>query len=156
MSKLDIANEMRAFDAKQRDYMDSMTEEELKKFSPYILMRWGASVDGSADLQEWYLRAVNERINVNFFDVNSTRHKKLLWLLCTTASPGMGNQRHYWLAAKKKESAGNATVKLLRRLYPNRKADEIDLLAKINDSKAVKEMARMHGLDDKEIKEYLK
>jgi len=156
MSKLDIASEMRAFDSKQRDYMESMTEEEFKKFSPYILMRWGASVEGSAELQEWYLRAVNERININFFDISATQHKKLLWLMCTTASPGMGMQRHYWLAAKKKESSGNTGVKLLKHLYPNRKTDELELLAKINDVKEIKQLARDYGMSDKEIKEYLK
>jgi len=156
MSKLDIASEMRAYDNKARNYLTSMTEEEAKKFSPYILMRWGASVEGDADMQEWYLRATNERVNVNFFDVNSTRHKQLLWLTCTTASPGMGTHRHYWLAPKKKESSSGPVIKLIRHLYPHLKSDEVDLMARLNDLKAVKEMARMHGLDDKQIKEYSK
>ena len=156
MSKLDIANEMRAYDNKDRNYLKSMTEEEAKKFSPYILMRWGASVEGDPDLQEWYLRATNDRVNVNFFDVNSTRHKQLLWLTGTTASPGMGNFRHYWLSTKKKDSVSGPAAKLTKHLYPHLKSDEVELMVKINDLKDIKQLAKMHGLDDKQIKEYSK
>jgi hypothetical protein len=68
----------------------------------------------------------------------------------------MGTHRHYWLAPKKKDSASGPVVKLIRHLYPHLKSDEVDLMARLNDLKAVKEMARMHGLDDKQIKEYSK
>lgn len=149
--RLTINNEMRVLDAKHRLFYSELTDEERKKFSPYIIMRYAASVEGSADFQEWYLRSTNERVNVNFFEVNSVRHKELQWLLCTTVSPGMGTQRHYWIAPKKSEST-NANTKLLRQLYPHLKTDELELLAKINDGKSIKQLARAHGWDDKDIK----
>jgi hypothetical protein len=154
--KLTINNEMRVLDAKDRTFYDSLDEQERKKFGVYLMMRYSASVEGSADFQEWYLRSANERVNQNFFDISASRHAKLLWLMCTTVSPGMGTQKHYWITPKKKESKATASIKLLRRLYPGRKADEIELLAELNDLKEIKEMARRHGLDDREIKEYSK
>lgn len=155
MSKLDIANEMRAFDRKDRNYMDDLDESEAKKFSPYILMRWGANVEGDPDLQEWYLRSTNERVNINFFDIKS-EHKKLQWLMCTTVSPNMGSVRHYWLSTKKEDRVSTPTIKLLRRLYPNAKLDELELLAKINSLAEIKEYATLHGLDDRDIKKIMK
>ena len=148
--KLTINNEMRVLDAKQREFVDELTDEERKKFSPYIIMRYAASVEGSADFQEWYLRATNERVNQNFFDVGS-KHAKLQWLLCTTVSPNMGTQKHYWIAPKKAES-NNANTKILKQLYPNIKADELELLAQLNDAKAIKQLAKAHGWEDRDIK----
>ena len=155
MSKLDIANEMRAFDGKDREFYDSLTDEEKKKFAPFLMIRWGASVEGGADLQAYYLMSVNERLNKHFFDVSGTQHKKLQWLLATTVSPGMGTHRHTWLAAKKREGGNNKAEKFLRELYPHAKTDDIALMARLNDKKDLKELACAHGWDDKRIKEYL-
>jgi len=155
MSKLDIANEMRAFDNKDRAFYDSLTDEEKKKFAPFLMIRWGATVEGSGELQAYYLMSVNERLNKHFFDVSGTQHKKLQWLLATTVSPGMGTHRHTWLAAKKREGGNNKAEKFLRELYPDAKVDDIALMARLNDKKDLKELARAHGWDDKRIKEYL-
>lgn len=151
MDKLSIQNEMRVFDRKDREFYDSLNDEEKKKFSPYLMLRYGASVEGSTDLQAWYLMATNERLNKNFFDVSATKHKKLQWLICTTVSPNLGTQRHYWLASKKGTKSNNAT-KFLKEIYPTAKDDEIELLAEINTKDDLKDLARKHGWDDKRIK----
>lgn len=153
--KLDIGNEMLQFDKKNRNFYDSLTEEEQRKFSPYLMIRWGAMVEGSRDLQEYYLLSANEKLNKNYFDISSTNHKKLLWLLSTTVSPGMGKQRHNWLSASKKDSSNNKTEKFLRELYPTAKTDEIQLMAKLNDKKELKQLARDHGYTDEQIKKFL-
>jgi hypothetical protein len=97
----------------------------------------------------------NENLNKNFFDINTTQHKKLQWLLATTVSPGMGKQYHKWLAAKKKDTANNKSEKILRELYPNAAHDEIQLMADLNDKAELRELAKKHGWDDRRIKEYL-
>ena len=153
--KLSIANEMAKFDQKDRDFYDSLTADEKKKFSPFLMIRWGALVEGSSELQDYYLISTNEKLNKNFFDINTTQHKKLQWLLATTVSPGMGRQRHTWLASKKRDSSNNKSEKFLREIYPNARDDEIALIAQINDKSELKELAQAHGWDDKRIKEYL-
>lgn len=144
-----IGNEMAAFDRKDRAYYDKFTDEQKKQFSTYLMLRYGASVNGSADLQAYYLMATNENVNKNFFDLN--KHPKLQWLSCTTVSPGMGKQFHYWQGSKKKESNSKA-VKFLREVYPQLKDDEIELLAEINDKRDLTNLARTLGWDDKRIK----
>ena len=148
-SSLEIKYEMQAFDRKDRAYYDNFTDEDRKKFSTYLMLKYGANVSGSADLQAYYLMATNERVNKNFFELG--RHPKLQWLTCTTVSPAMGGQFHYWLAAKKKESNSKA-VKFLTSVYPELKPDEIELLAKINDKRDLADLARNLGFDDKSIK----
>jgi hypothetical protein len=150
--KLSIKSEMAAFDRKNREFYDSLTDEEKKKFSPFLMIRYGATVTGNADLQAYYLMSCNERLNKNFFDVNTAQHKKLQWLLATTVSPGMGNQYHQWLAAKKKETGNNKAKKFLRELHPELGEDDIDLLSEINDKDDLKQYAKSLGWDDKRIK----
>lgn len=151
-SSLQINDEMRAYDRKDRSYYDNFTDEDRKKFSTYLMLRYGASVTGSGDLQAYYLLAVNERVNKNFFDLN--KHTKLQWLMCTTVSPGMGAQSHYWLGTKKKEGNSKAS-KFLAKLYPNLKQDELDVLVAINDTKSLKLLGQKLGMDDKTIKKEL-
>ena len=153
MDKLSINNEMTQFDRKNRKFYDELTDEERKKFSTYLMLRYGASVEGTADLQEWYLRVTNERMNINFFDLG--KHPKLQWLLATTVSPGMGTQRHYWQASKKKEGSNSKAVKFITQLYPHMKQDEVELLADLNTTKELKELAKQSGWTDQDIKKAL-
>lgn len=144
-----IGNEMAAYDRKDRAYYDKFTDEQRKQFSTYLMLKYGANVSGSADMQAYYLMAANERVNKHFFDLG--KHPKLQWLSCTTVSPQMGNQFHYWLKGKKKEG-DNKSQKFLANLYPAMKSDEIELLAKINDKRDLADLARKLGYDDKSIK----
>ena len=150
-SPLYIGNEMAAYDRKDRSYYDKFTDEEKKQFSTYLMLRYGASVGGNKDLQAYYLMATNKYVNKHFFDLN--KHTKLQWLMCTTVSPNMGNQFHYWLAAKKKEGKStNKLRKVVAELYPNMKSDEMDMFLEMNTEKEIKEYCKELGWDDKRIK----
>ena len=141
--KLNIANEMRMFDRKVRSFYDDLTPEEKKKFSNYLMIRWGSAVEGSRELQEFYVIATNERLNKHFFDM--AKHPRLQWLMATAASPGMGSMRHSWISLKKKEGGDSALKKQLRELYPHLKQDEIDLMATMTTKKEVTQLIRDHG-----------
>jgi hypothetical protein len=145
MDKLSIGNEMAQFDSKNREFFDELTDEERKKFSPFLMIRYGSSVSGSRDLQEFYLIATNERLNKKFFAVNTAQHKKLQWLMATTVSPGLGNFRHNWIAPKKKEPGAGSMRKQLMELFPHLKDDEIALLAEITTKKEIDTYLRELG-----------
>jgi hypothetical protein len=146
--KLSIANEMKMFDHKVRDFYDDLSDDERKKFAPFLMIRWGSCVEGSRDLQEFYVISTNERLNKHFFSFNSTRHKKLQWLMATTVSPDMGAFKHNWISPKKKEGTG-AVRKQLAELFPHYKSDELDLLTTITTKKELDEYLRKHGTDTK-------
>jgi len=143
--KLNISNEMRQLDAKNRDFYDELTPEERRKFSTFLMVRWGSAVDGSREIQEYYVQSTNHYLNKHFFTMH--RHPKLQWLMATAASPGMGAQRHNWIAPKKKEAGASAIKKQLRELYPHFKDDEIDLMASLTDKKELAQLQRAHGND---------
>ena len=147
--KLNIGNEMRQFDLKNRDFYDSLTDEERKKFSNYLMIRWGSCVQGSRELQEFYVISTNERLNKNFFNISSSKHRKLQWLMATTVSPGLGSMRHNWIAPKKKEAGAGSMKKQLAELFPHYKPDEIDVMAAITNKKELDQYIRAHGRDNK-------
>lgn len=145
--KLNIANEMRMFDRKVRTFYDDLTVEEKKKFSNYLMIRWGSAVEGSRDLQEFYVIACNERFNKHFFNIS--KHPKLQWLLATTVSPDLGTPRHPWIAPKKKEAGLSAKRKALMEIYPHYKDDDIDVMARITTQKEIDAYNRAAGKDKK-------
>jgi hypothetical protein len=148
MEKLSIQHEMSVFDRKERDFYDNLTDEERKKFSIFLMIRYGSSVQGSRDLQEFYVISCNERLNKHFFALH--KHPKLQWLMATTVSPGLGTFRHNWIAPKKKEAGPAGSVKKqLAELFPNMKSDEIDLLAEVTTKKELDQYLKDHGQDKK-------
>lgn len=146
MEKLSIQNEMAQLDHKNREFYDSLTDEERKKFSNYLMIRWASSVQADKDFQEWYLLATNERLNKHFFEIN--RHPKLQWLCATTVSPGMGILRHQWIAPKKKEKGDNEVKKTLMMLLPAAKMSDIETLSKLITKKELRTLLDEHGNAD--------
>jgi len=138
---------MAQFDRKNRKFYDELSDEERKKFSNYLMIRWGSAVQGSRELQEFYVIATNERLNKRFFDIN--RHPRLQWLTATTVSPGLGTQRHQWIAPKKKEAGASGVRKQLAELYPHLKDDEVELMSRINDKKDIDAYLKASGQDAK-------
>jgi hypothetical protein len=145
--KLSINNEMSVFDRKDREFYNSLTPDERKKFSNFLMIRYGSSVQGSRDLQEFYLISTNERLNKQFFNIN--KHPKLQWLCATTVSPGLGLQRHQWIAPKKKEPGAGSIRKQLAELYPHLKDDELELMAEINTKKDIDAYLKASGQEVK-------
>lgn len=145
--KLNISNEMRQFDKKNRDFYDELIDDERKKFSTFLMLRWGSAVEGSRDLQEFYLVATNERLNKNFFAMG--KHPKLQWLCATTVSPDMGTPRHNWIAPKKKEPGASSIRRQLAEIYPDMKNDDIAVLASITSKKQIDEHYKLMGQETK-------
>jgi hypothetical protein len=151
-AKLDIKRELHAVDQKDYNFYDNLTDEERKAFSPYILMRYTASVQmPDRDIQEWYLEMTNEMVNKNHWDL-SKNHKALLWKLFAATGTGV-NCYHPYLAAGKKEKA-NKIEKLLAELNPAMKMADIKLMASMMDKKAKEELFDKMGFDKKQRKEY--
>lgn len=151
--KLPLNKVLSAMDRKDKKFYDNLSDEERKAFSAFLMNRYASSVKGDSALQEWWLIATNKRVNTHFFEL--AKHPKLQWLLLTTASPGMGTAFHEWIPGGKKKTSKNKTEKAIKRLYPNAKPDEIEMLSAINTKKEIKEYLENLGYDDKQIKELL-
>jgi len=147
LDKLSIGNEMRQLDTKNREFYDDLTPEERKKFSTFLMLRWGSAVDGPRELQEYYVQSCNHYLNKHFFDLG--KHPKLQWLCATAISPDMGAMRHNWIAPKKKEAGASAKRKQLQEIYPTYKEDEIEVMMQITTQKEIDAWFKAAGHDKK-------
>jgi hypothetical protein len=145
--KLHIGNEMRQLDLKNRDFYDSLDAEERKKFSTFLMLRWSSCVEGSQELQEYYVQSCNHYLNKHFFTLS--RHPKLQWLCSTAVSPALGTPRHNWIAPKKKEAGASTKRKALAAMFPHYKDDEIDVMMQIVTQKEIDAYHKSAGLDKK-------
>mgnify|MGYP003344647691 CR=1 FL=1 len=150
-AKLDIKRELSAVDRKVYDFYDNLTDDEKKAFSPFILMRYTASVQGDRDTQEWFLEMTNEMVNKHHW-ILSKNHKPLLWKLFASVGTGV-NAYHPYLAAGKKEKA-NKIEKLIAELNPAMKMAEVKMLAKMMNKEDKEELFDKMGFDKKQRKEY--
>jgi hypothetical protein len=142
-SKLYIHNEMAALDLKNRDFYDSLDDQERKKFSTFLMIRWGSSVSGSSDMQAFYVQAINEQLNKHFFSIS--KHPKLQWLCATAASPGMGRQRHNWIAPSAKNKKANDKIKKLSEIFPLAKQSDLELLSQLNSDDDIEQYIKDSG-----------
>jgi hypothetical protein len=148
---LDIKRELNAVDQRNYDFYDKLPDDQKKEFSPYVLMRYVASVQGDTDIQEWFLERTNECVNKHHW-VLSKNHKALLWKLFAATGAGV-NCYHPYLKAGTKEKAVKIE-KLLVQIHPSMKLSEIKMLAKMMDKKDKEELFDQMGFDKKQRKDY--
>ena len=147
MNKLPIKDILAAIDMGAFNVWDELTDEEKKQVSFYLLNRYVSSVKGNREKQELAVFKTNEYYNKHFFTLQ--KHKKLLWQLLCISGNTKSIAYHEWIGYKKKGANDkNKVVKFLMQMYPNKKQDEVELLAQISTKKEIKEWAKEHGIED--------
>ena len=145
--KLPIKDILAAIDMGAMNVWDELSDEEKKQINFWLLNRYASSVTGSREKQELAVFKTNEYYNKNW-NVLGIRHPKLQWqLLCQSGNTGK-IEFHKWLGFKQKKGNNNAQ-KLLEKIYPNMKQDEVELLARLSTKKELKELAEEYGIEAK-------
>ena len=156
--KIELKEKLAAVDQNVRELWDAMDADQQKalKNEFYILNRYISSAQGqNREIQEHFILTVNEYFNKNWFELQKN-HPKLMWLLlCMCSYNGDKVFFHNWLGHKKKDGS-NKKARLLEELFPEKRADEIEVLAAINDVKDIKDIARNFGMDEATIAKKLK
>ncbi len=150
--KLNIKNEMRVLDTRDRTWWADLTEEEAETMGKimWTQMRWASSVKGGNAAQ--YLMLVNEFTNLHF---NTLRHHpQLQHQLLQLAGAGK-SQYHEWIPPGKRDKK-NKLGAWLTDQYPQYNNDELDIIQNTTDKGVWKDMMEQQGMKPKEIKELLK
>lgn len=158
MSKLELKEIFAAVDSDAKDIWEELDDDQKKALIGdfFILNRYISSVkNNTGDYQEYYVQSTNEFYNKHW-NTLAKQHPELLWKLLCMCSYGDGKllQRE-WIGFKNKKSGTDKGVKFLAELYPTRKMDEIELMAKLMSPADIKELARSHGYEDSQIKKLL-
>ena len=132
-----LFDSLTAMDKKDYGYYDRLTEEQQKKFVPYMMTHWMSAIKGSGDVQGYYLRSVDYHANKYLFNEHVQKHPKLQWYMLCASSPGLGKQFHQWIphlgskVTSLKEPAKAKEIKeYYTKIYPKVDSDDIDEIAK--------------------------
>jgi hypothetical protein len=93
----DLFDALTALDKKDYGYYDRLSEEQQKKFVPYMMTHWMSAIKGSTDLQQYYVMSVDAAMNKHLFNEYVQKNPKLQWLMLCACSPGAGKQFHQWI-----------------------------------------------------------
>ena len=148
---IDLFKEMiPALDAGIKEMWDAAEEDGQKdiKGDLWNLNRYMSSVKGSRDKQELAVFKTNEYYNKNWNELGM-KHPKLQWQLICLAGNSKKIEFHQWIGFKKKTGGNGNGVKLLQKIYPNMKEDEIELLANLSTKKELKQLAKEHDIEIK-------
>ncbi len=173
----DMFEALAALDKKDYGYYDRLTEEQRKKFVPFMMIMWFSSVKGKTDFQQYYVLSVNEFANKHLFNENVQKHPKLQWLML--CSSGIGSKQfHQWIpqikqnVGKLKEKASVKDIKeYYKKIYPKTDDDTLSEFSKLYTEQQHKKVylaqkfpelkvddieALSNFVTDDEIKEYEK
>ena len=125
----DLFEALAAIDRKDYGYYDRLTEEQKKKFTPFMLIKWFSAVKASIPIQQYHLLSTNEFANKHLFNENIYKNPKLQWLMLCAAGLGNGKQFHQYI--KIKEIDEDDKLQFLKLTYPEMKQSDLHLLSKL-------------------------
>lgn len=131
---------------------DTLSDEDKKiiKKDFFILNRWVSSIStNNRDLAEHYILTVNEFYNKHWF-ILQKNHSQLLWqLLCMCGHESKQVFKHQWISNKKGSSK---VMNFLEKIYPMMKVADLEVLESTMSIQELKQLAKDHGYEDKQIK----
>jgi hypothetical protein len=91
----DLFQAIEAVDRKNYSWYSGLTEEQQRKFVPYMMLHWISAVKGNLD--GYYLLSTDIHANKYMFNERVQHHPELQWLMLCASSPGRGKQFHQWI-----------------------------------------------------------
>jgi hypothetical protein len=148
--KLDLAATFNALDIGDRNYYNSLSDEDKKLYAPIVLMRFMSSLSDQSSQKEYAVIAVNELVNINFWSLSKFPDLQHL-LLCLT---GTGKRKQYrpWIPKKGSKSSFEEIDNFLLELHPEMNKDELSILKSQFDSQSFKQLLLDSGISDSRVK----
>jgi len=136
-------------DRRNRQFYDSLNEEERKEFdSGWLIMRYLSSAEHSnPGVLERYLIYTNELVNVNFTDMDP----ELRWKLMTVVGCGQSVQHPFIRPPSGKRKKKNPFRDWLGQQNPHLSDQELDIWLSGMDKKSAKDMLEQFNVKNKDI-----
>lgn len=93
----DLFRAIEAIDRKEYGWFDTLSEEQQRKFVPYMMLHWISSIRANNMIGKYYIMSTDVHANKHMFNEFVNKHPKLQWLMLCASSPGMGKQFHQWI-----------------------------------------------------------
>jgi hypothetical protein len=148
--KLAIKEILQNIDRGNAEWWDTLSAEQQKQISFWLLNRYISSVNGSVEDQGMAVLMTNKFYNKNW-NVLGARHPKLQWQLLCMINKDRKPKFHKYLNLKRTSDSNSKIVKFLLKLYPDKKSDEVELLARISTKEEIRKLAKEHGLGEEDL-----
>lgn len=134
----DLFEALAAIDRKDYGYYDRLTEEQKKKFNPFMLIKWFSYAKGNKDVQIFHTSLANKRANTYMFHEKIQDNPKLQWLMLCSAGLGGGKIFRQWLTQiseritlLKDKASKDDLQKFYSKIYPNVDNEIIDEISQL-------------------------
>ena len=146
--KIPLNDVLNAIDRRDYNWYSNLPDEQKKKWSSWLFLRYASSVKGSG--AEDALLNTNEFVNKHYVDLY--KHEELMWkLMCLT---GTGKkQYHEWIKAPNSKKKTDKVTEFVSELYPHLKSDEVELFQILNSVSDIEQLAQDAGKSQEEIDE---
>lgn len=149
--KLDIFDELRHADLKNKDFFASLEPKVQKLFSPIVAMRWFSIVPDNSQFKEYAIIMTNEVLNIDFWSLKD--HPELQWKLMAICGTGKV-LRHQWIAMPKRKKLSKIKAFMLL-WYPDANDLELDILTNSMDRDEFESFVKSTGATDAELRDIL-
>ena len=135
---LNLFEVLAALDKKDYGYYGRLTEEQKKKFVPFMMLHWMSAIKGNEGLSRYYVMSTAEYGNKYMFNENVQKHPELQWMMLCASSPGLGKQFHQWIphikerVAKLKEVPKKKDIQeYFKKIYSGASKEDLSLLSDV-------------------------
>lgn len=148
--KIPLDQMLHALDTNNVDFYSTLTPEQKKGWSAWLVMRYASSAQGNNAYH--YLLMTNSLVNTDF---NTLRHHPgLQWKLLALCGAG-SKTFHQWIAPGKK-SKKDCVCEFLMQTYPEMNTRDAQVLSSVITKDELIELAKASGLDNAAVKELIK
>ena len=145
--KIDLFPLLRNISTKNIAYYDTLTEENLKEFSPFVIMRWLTGCNGADNARQ--ICYLNEFVNPYAFVLNKD-HKKLLYNLLTVCTSGRDCRYKFIKTNPKRQSEFPISVGIIQKMFDYSWRDANAAIVLMTDENIIN-MGEQLGLQKAEI-----
>lgn len=138
-----------AIDTRNKKFFESLSDEEKKGFSPWLVQRYLSSAESAtSEVIEHYLIMTNDIVNVNFSDI---KDPEMTWKLMSIVGIGKSVKHPYVAPGKGRKKKSNKFKQWLHDQYPYLNEQELDIwLESLTKQQAV-DLLEQYQIKDKDI-----
>lgn len=139
-----------AADTRRKDFYDSLTDEEKKGFSAWLVQRYLSSAESaSPEVIEHYLIMTNDLVNTNFSDLKN--HPELIWKLMSVVGIGKSVKHPYVAPGKGRKKKSSAFRDWLHEQNPHLNDIELDIWMSTFTKESARDYLEQHHIKNKEL-----
>lgn len=120
---LNIFDFLKKIDNQEFSFYQELSDEDKKQVAPLVLMRWMSNT-WDEKIHRYYVQAVNEVVNKNFWDLSLHKDLQMRLLFMTGLGKAVG---HRWVKTKQMNKQESKNFNIIKK-YFDCSDEEVEIL----------------------------